>query len=215
MHDVAVAAFADAKKTAPMQSAAARLGLVALEVSARDVLDRRGGRLLHAEIDPLAFGGAVARKQREHHGDRAEVRRRMIRLQTQRTHRRVIREAVDVEHAAERGQHGVVGDKVAIRAGLSERRDRTQHQRGILAMENVPAKPELVDRARREALDHDVGGARELKQNVGAARMLEVERQRSLVEIVEPEKQAAVAMRQVVEERADASRVVAGRAARS
>ena len=93
MHDVTVAAFADAKKTAPMQSAAARLGLVALEVSAGDVLDRRGSRLLHAEIDPLAFGGAIAREQREHHGDRAEVRRRMIRLQTQRTHRRVIRES--------------------------------------------------------------------------------------------------------------------------
>ena len=31
MHDVAVTAFADAKETAPMQSAAARLRLAALE----------------------------------------------------------------------------------------------------------------------------------------------------------------------------------------
>ena len=44
-------------------------------------------------------------------------------------------------------------------------------------MENVPAKPELVERARREALDHDVSSANELQQDVGAARMLEVKRQ--------------------------------------
>src|SRR5271155_725299 len=102
MHDVAVAAFADAKNPAPVQSSAARLGLVALEVPSRDVLDRRRRRLLHAEIDPLAFGTRIASQQREHHSDRAEVRRRMISLQTERTHRRVIREAVDVEHATER-----------------------------------------------------------------------------------------------------------------
>ena len=52
MHDVTVAAFSDAKKTAPVQSAATRLGLVALEVSTGDMLDCRRGRLLHAEIDP-------------------------------------------------------------------------------------------------------------------------------------------------------------------
>src|ERR1700733_200890 len=46
MHDVAVAAFADAKKPAPVQSAAARLGLVALEVYTRHVSERRGRRLL-------------------------------------------------------------------------------------------------------------------------------------------------------------------------
>ena len=85
-----------------------------------------------------------------------------------------------------------------------------QHQRGILAMEHVPAEARSVHRAGREALDHDVGAARELQQDFGAARMLQIERERSLVEIVEPEKQAAVAMRQVVEERADAARVVAG-----
>src|SRR5208282_5564445 len=134
----------------------------------------------------------------------------MISLQTERTHRRVIREAVDVEHATERSQHGVVGDKVAIWPGLAEGRDRAQHERGILAMQNLPAQPEPVESAGSEALDNDVGTARELQKDVRAARMVEVERERALVEIVEPEKQTAVAMRQVVEERADASRVVAG-----
>ncbi len=93
MHDVTVAAFADAKETAPMQSAAARLRFVALEVSTGNVLDGRSSGLLHAEIDPLTLGGFVASEQCEHHGDRAEVRRRMIGLQTERTHRRVIRES--------------------------------------------------------------------------------------------------------------------------
>src|SRR5579862_3470314 len=134
----------------------------------------------------------------------------MVRLQTERTHRRVIRKTVHVEHPAERGQHGVVGDIVAIQAGLAERSNRTKHERWILAMKNVPAKPELVDRSRRKALDHDVGRARELNEDVGAARMFEVERQRSLIEIVEPEEEAAVVMRQIVEERADAARVIAG-----
>src|SRR5580704_4906102 len=134
----------------------------------------------------------------------------MISLQTERTNWRVIREAIDVEHTAERGEHGVVGDEVPIWSGLAERRDRAQHERGILAMKHLPAEPEPVERARREALDNDVGAARELQKNVRAARMVEVERQRALVEIVEPEKQTAVAMRQFVEERADAPRVVAG-----
>src|SRR5271166_2618459 len=40
--------------------------------------------------------------------------------------------------------------------------------------------------------------------------MAEIKRERALVEIVEPEEQATVAMRQVVEEGADAARVVTG-----
>src|ERR1039458_6339530 len=87
MHDVAVTAFADAKETAPMQSAATRLGLVALEKCTGDVLDGGRGGLLHADVDPLAFRGPVAREQREHHGDRAVVRRRMVSLQTERPNR--------------------------------------------------------------------------------------------------------------------------------
>src|SRR5258708_13580875 len=101
----------------------------------------------------------------------------MIGLQTQRTYRRIIREAVDVEHPAERGQHGVVGDIVAIRAGLPERRNRAEHERWILEVENIPAKPELVERADCEALDNDVGTAGELEQDISTARMLEVKRQ--------------------------------------
>src|SRR5208337_3807803 len=106
----------------------------------------------------------------------------MISLQTERTHRRVIREAVDVEHAAERRQHSVVGDKVAIWSGLAERRDRAQHERRILTMQHLPAETEPVESAGREALDNDVGAARELQKNVRAARMAEVERERALVE---------------------------------
>ena len=211
MHDVPVAAFADAKETAPMQSAAARLGFVALEVSAGDVLDGRGSGLLHAEIDPLAFGSAVASEQREHHCDRTEVRRRVIGLQTERTHRRVIGKAVDVEHPAERGQHGVVGDDSrdtgrsartvrSNRAPARDSRDAASPIQGRAGRASPGAKLSITTSAERTSC----------KQNFGAARMLEVKRQRSLVEIVEPEKQAAIVMRQVVEERADAARVVAG-----
>src|SRR5580700_1593904 len=107
----------------------------------------------------------------------------MVSLQTERTNRRLIREAVDVEHPAQRSQHGVVGDKVPIWPGLAERRDRAQHERGILAMKHLPAEPEPVERARREALDDDVGAARELQEDIRAARMVEVERERALVEI--------------------------------
>jgi len=56
--------------------------------------------------------------------------------------------------------------------------------------------------------DYDVGGARELKRNRTAARIVQVESERAFVEVVEPEEQAAIAMRDVVEERADAARVV-------
>src|SRR5208283_4698962 len=148
--------------------------------------------------------------QREHHGNRAVVRRRMVSLQTERTNRSVIGEAVDVQHPAQCGQHGVVGDEVAIRAGLAERRNRAEDERGVLAMESIPAEAKPVEGAGSEALDDDVGGAGELEQDVGAAGMVEIEREGALVEIVEPEEQAAVEMREVVEEGADAARVVAG-----
>src|SRR5208283_5765865 len=210
MHDVAVAAFAHAKETAPMQSAAARLGLAALEKCTGNVLYRGRGGLLHAEVDPLAFSGAIAREQREHHGDRAVVRRRMIRLQTERTNRSVIGKAVDVEHPAQCGQHRIVRDEVAPGAGLAERRNRAEDEGGVLAMESIPAEAEPVEGAGRVALDDDVGGAGELEENISAARMVEIKREGAFVEVVEPEEQAAVEMRKVVEERADAARVVAG-----
>src|SRR5208282_5095974 len=134
----------------------------------------------------------------------------MISLQAERANGSVIGEAVDVQHPAQCGQHGVVGDEVAIRAGLAERRNRAEDERGVLAMESIPAEAKPVEGAGSEALDDDVGGAGELEQDVGAAGMVEIEREGALVEIVEPEEQAAVEMREVVEEGADAARVVAG-----
>jgi len=108
-------------------------------------------------------------------------------------------------------QRNVAGGEIAIRAGLSEGRNRTQHERGILAMKRRPSETHLVERAGRVALDYHVGRSRQLKQNFAAARIAEIESERAFVEIVEPEKQAAIAMRDVVEEGADATRVVAVR----
>ena len=106
--------------------------------------------------------------------------------------------------------HGVIGDEIAIGSGLPERRNRQENQRRVRAMERLPSEPEPRDLARRETLDDDIGGARERSAMSRAARMREVERQRSFVEIVEPEKQAAIVMRQVIVEGADAACVVAG-----
>ena len=169
------------------------------------MLDCGGGGLLDAEIDPLAEPVAIARQQRAHDRDRAVAGRRMIGLQAQRPHRLAAGVAVDVEHPGQRRHDGVVGLEVAIRPGLPERRDRAEDQRGIVAMQVIPSKAELRDRARREAFDDHVGRSRQRADNFRAPPSSQIERQRALIEIVEPEKQAAVAIGKVVDERADSA----------
>ncbi len=139
------------------------------------------------------------------------MRGRVIGLQTQRPHRLTAGESVDVEHPGKRAQHGVVGLEVAIRTGLPERRDRQKNQRPVGATQLVPSKPEPRHRAGSEAFDNDIGGAREPAQNLGALGSMHVKRERAFVEIIEPEEQRAVGMRNVVQERADFSRGVAAR----
>src|SRR6266436_8506995 len=63
MHDVAIAAFTDTKVAAPMKRAAARLDAAVAEKAAGDMLDRRSGCFLHAEIDPLARAVALTREE--------------------------------------------------------------------------------------------------------------------------------------------------------
>ena len=133
----------------------------------------------------------------------------MIGLQSERPHRRTSGRAVDVEHAGQRGEDGVVGDEIAIGTGLPERRDRQKYQRGIDAMELLPSESHRSDLAGREAFDDHIGGARQREQQLASARMRDIERQRALVEIIEPEEQAAIVMRQVIVEWADAAPVVA------
>ena len=164
MHDVAVAAFADAKVAAPMKRAPARLDLAGAEVAAGDVLDGGDGGLLHAQVDPLADPIAVAREKGAHGRDGGVIGGRMIRLQTPRADRGATRPAVDVEHPAKRREHGVIGGEVAVGAGLTERRDRQQDQRGIGGVQRLPSEAHRVHRAGRKALDNQVGAARELPQ---------------------------------------------------
>src|ERR1700687_1502446 len=128
----------------------------------------------------------------------------MIRLQAERAHRRAIRKAVDVKHPGKRGQDAVVGLVVAVLPALSERRYRTQGQRWIERVQDVPSKAHPRHRARLEAFDDDVGALCKPTQDRGALGMFKVERQRALVEVVEPKEQAAVALRTLVDEWTDA-----------
>src|SRR5271155_4046909 len=73
VHDVAVAASADAEIAAPVQRAATRLDAALAKVAAGDVLDRGGRRFLHTEIDPLAGAVTIAGKERTQRLDCAQV----------------------------------------------------------------------------------------------------------------------------------------------
>ena len=159
-----------------MERAAARLDAPLAKKAAGDVLDGGRGGLLHAEIDPLPGAVAVAREQRTHRRDRGEVSRRMVGLQAPWAHGGLSRPAVDVEHPAEGGEHGVVGVEIAIRAALSERRDRKQNQRGIGGVQRGPSKAHRVERAGRGTLDYEVGAAGEPEHQFGAARTLQIQR---------------------------------------
>ncbi len=77
-------------------------------------------------------------------------------------------------------------------------------------MQRIPAKTERGDLTGREALNDQIDGTSECQRELTSARMREVECQRSFVEIVEPEPETAIMMRQVIIEGTDAASLVAG-----
>src|SRR5579885_2858674 len=125
----------------------------------------------------------------------------MIGLEAQRTNRRAARIAIDVEHPGKRGQHRVVGIEVAVGASLPEGSDGEENQGGVDDTEVVPSQLHLSHPARRKTLDDDVGGFREAAEDFRALGTAYIERQGALVEVIEPEEKASVAMRLVIDER--------------
>src|SRR5437667_7712339 len=78
-------------------------------------------------------------------------------------------------------------------------------------MQRFPSESQFTNMTGFETFDYEVGRLREHQENLGAFTTRYIERQRTLVEIVEPEEQTAVRMRRVVDERSNMTRRVATR----
>jgi hypothetical protein len=98
-------------------------------------------------------------------------------------------ELVDARHRL--GHHGV-GRPVAVgrRPDVAEARHRDPDQRGVPLGQRVVAEAQPVHRARLEVLADDVEPPGQLDEQLAPARVLEVDADRALVEVVAEERRA-------------------------
>ena len=125
---LAVAAATDAERTVPVQRAAAQRHVAVIEPLADDVLERRGGALLEADVDQPPASVAPPRQQRQHgaqRGVQAGAARRRCAGQGQ---WRRVRVAVRPHHAARGLSDQLVAGPGRARPDETERRHRDDHQ---------------------------------------------------------------------------------------
>ena len=201
MHHIAVAALPTLKPAHPMHRAVTPRDIAFAKITPRQMLHRRRRRFLDADVNPLAGGVDGPRKQRPHDADHGVITARMVGLQTDRPHRLIAWITAHVQHPAQRREHRVLGLVVAIRPGLSERRDRDRINAGLMACRRSQPSPNPAIRPAR-SFDHEVGRLRQ-REDISTPLRIQIQRQRALVEIVEPEEQTSILMRQVVIERTD------------
>ena len=128
---------------------AAHRRLAGVVVGGVDVLGGGRHRLLHGNVDVLPLAGHGAVVQRQQDGDVGAVRRGVIRLRTPQLRRRRVRPARDVHVPAHGKAHQVRRLVIAVRPGLSERRDGRVHQPGRIRRQTVVSQTQRVHVPRR------------------------------------------------------------------
>ena len=93
--------------------------------------------------------------------------------------------------------------EIAPRSGLAERCQRTEDQLRIVGFQTFVVEAQRRQVARLEGLEHDIGFRRQPPEQRPPALGLQVQCDAALGGVVVPERQAAVAMRLIVEKRAD------------
>ena len=100
-----------------------------------------------------------------------------------RHHRVSVARTDDAEHAGVAQIVEVVPGAILVRSILTVAGDRAIDEPRVLLREPLVPDPEPVHHARAERLDEDVGVASEAQQDLGAARVFQVEGHRSLAAV--------------------------------
>ena len=176
-------------------------------VGGQGVLEDAEDGLVQREVHGLAAAAMhVAVVERDHDRQRVEHAGEVVGDDDAGTHRRPIGVAGEVEEAAEADAVAVEAGAIAVRSGLPVDRRAGDDQVGMLARQHVRPDPPFLERAGLEVLDHDVGLARQCAEQLLAARLAQIERDRLLVAPLHrpPQRRAALV------ERPDAAHEVAG-----
>ncbi|MNL23785.1 hypothetical protein D3C87_1451880 [compost metagenome] len=137
----------------------------------------------HRHIEEIALGARGVR-QRRRDGEGRRDAADGVGDRIAHAVRRGFGVAGDAHHARHALDDLVVGGQVRERAVLAEARDRAVDQARIHSLQVFMAKVEPLHHAGPEVLDQHIGAGHELAEDLLAARVLEVERDRALARVL-------------------------------
>ena len=137
----------------------------------------------HADVDHLAHARFLAVVQREQNPLCGEHSRRDVPNGCAKLAGRAVGLSGDAHDPALALNDHVEAGLALPGAGLAESRERGEYHRRVDAVDLLPGKPELVQRAGPEVLHDDVALANQIAQKLLAALVLQVERETFLVAV--------------------------------
>ena len=168
------------------------------------------GGLEDALVDVSSAQSGEASVKGAHAADERRRACHELVLVAAREKRRALRSAHPLHDARQCVDDAVVRGEVAIRAGLTEPRERRQHELRLERPELRVADAELVEKARCEALDQNVRSRDQPAQQPSRRWTLEVQRGAPLVRVEVGKDAAGLTLRRPLLERSQASRPIAG-----
>ena len=159
----------------------------------RDDVTHRQHRIEHRDVDELSLAGAIALAQCRLHADHREQRRGDVAERPCGDHPRrfVADPGVVVQTGHRLGHHRVGGPRSVGRLPeVAEAGHRQVDEFGPALREHLVAESEPVHRARLEVLADHVEASGQLDEQLAAPRVLQVDSDRCLVEVVAQEGRA-------------------------
>ena len=150
-------------------------------------------RLEQVHVDDLTDAAV----HRDHRGERGRERGDLVGQRDRRQQRRAV--GLTVERGEARHRLGQRGEPrtMGVRPVLTEPGDPSDHQLRVGGEQDVGCEPEPFERSRPEVLDEDIGAGAQPAHHREVVRVLEVERDRSLVAVQQLEEQrVAVGMKE-------------------
>src|SRR3989454_9709995 len=158
-----------------------RAGLSEALVIAQADPDEIDDRVLHGDLDLLAFAGRVALHERGEDSDHAVHPGARVSDGRPDVGRRAVREAGDAHRPAHRLRDRLVALVVTVRPVRPEPLDARVHETRIELPDFAMAEAQTLEHARAEVLQEHVGGPEQRTKHILAARGLEIEPQAALV----------------------------------
>ena len=150
------------------------------DFSGVEVFDQLGqeeeGPVLHRDIDPLAPAGFVAQLEGRQDADDPEQGRRGIADGRPAADRLAVGKTGHAVNPAHGLNDRIVGPPFAVRAGLTKTRDGAHNEPWVDRLQGGKAQAHLVQGAGRVILDHDIGLAAQLLEQLDALSRAQVER---------------------------------------